>query len=632
MSERPAPEAIYRERRARFAAEAERLGARSLGFSMARFATFAALALCLVVILFHAAAPGRAWPAGAGLAFAVFLALAVVHSRVIAAERRARELVAIQDEALARLARDWQALPLPRLPPGFAPPPLARDLGLFGAASLFHLLGTVHTPPGKAALAGWLLAPAAPEEVSRRQAAVAELAPELALRQSLELAARPMEKAPPDPEEFLRWAEGPRLLASRPWLPWLCRALAIATVAAAIAALVPGSPLPLGVPLLFVTLNIALTWAYGERIHAAFGRLAAREREFRSYAGALERITGQSFQAERLRRITRGITGELATGGTPAHRAMEILDHRVGLADVRHSAPLHLPLQLLLLWDFHVLELLERWQADFGPRARAWLAALGDFEALAALAGLAHDNPGWAFPALAAASPGAPGAPVAVVARGLGHPLLADGARVGNDVAVGPPGTFLLVTGSNMSGKSTLLRAIGANAVLAQAGAPVAAAAMSLPPLDLATSVLVEDSLADGVSFFMAELLSVREVVRAADRARHEGRTLLYLLDEILRGTNSAERQVAVKRVLQHLLAAGAIGAVSTHDLQLAEIPEIAAVCQPVHFRESFAPGDGPEAGPRMTFDYRLRPGVATTANALKLLDLVGLGEDGAPA
>ncbi|HBL31751.1 MAG TPA: DNA mismatch repair protein, partial [Acidobacteria bacterium] len=168
---------------------------------------------------------------------------------------------------------------------------------------------------------------------------------------------------------------------------------------------------------------------------------------------------------------------------------------------------------------------------------------------------------------------------------------------------------------------STLLRAVGLNAVLAQAGGPVAAAALRMPPVELATSILVEDSLAGGVSFFMAELLRIRGVVEAADRCRAEGRTLLYLLDEILRGTNSTERQVAVRRVLTHLLRGGALGAVSSHDLQLAEIPELAAACRPVHFRESLHPG----AETSMTFDYKMRPGIATTTNALALMELVGL-------
>jgi DNA mismatch repair ATPase MutS len=205
----------------------------------------------------------------------------------------------------------------------------------------------------------------------------------------------------------------------------------------------------------------------------------------------------------------------------------------------------------------------------------------------------------------------------------LGHPLLSDAERVGNDVAVGPPGTFLLVTGSNMSGKSTLLRSLGVNVVLAQAGGPVAARSLSLPPVTLGTSILVEDSLASGVSFFLAELQRIRSIVDQAETARQEGRTLLYLLDEILRGTNSAERQIAVREILLRLLAAGAIGAISTHDLALADLPELAQVAHTVHFRESFEDREGETA---MTFDYRLREGVAPTTNALKLLAMVGLG------
>ncbi|MEJ2502117.1 MAG: DNA mismatch repair protein, partial [Gemmatimonadota bacterium] len=179
---------------------------------------------------------------------------------------------------------------------------------------------------------------------------------------------------------------------------------------------------------------------------------------------------------------------------------------------------------------------------------------------------------------------------------------------------------FLMVTGSYMSGKSTLLRAIGVNAVLAQAGGPVCATRLRLPPLDIRSSMRVEDSLERGVSLFMAELQQLKRVVDAADRA--DGRVLLYLLDEILHGTNSAERQVAVREVLQHLLGSRAIGAISTHDLALADAPPLDDVVVPVHFRETVHP-EGHD--PPMTFDYRLRDGVATSTNALKLVRLVGL-------
>jgi DNA mismatch repair ATPase MutS len=243
-------------------------------------------------------------------------------------------------------------------------------------------------------------------------------------------------------------------------------------------------------------------------------------------------------------------------------------------------------------------------------------------EALAALAGLAHDNPDWVFPDLSRAAD-------SFAARGLGHPLLPAETRVVNDVEVGPAGTFLLVTGSNMSGKSTLLRAIGVNAVLAGAGGPVCAAACRLPPVALWTSVRVQDSLERGVSYFMAELQRLKLVVDAADRqAASGGPPVLYLLDEILQGTNTAERQIAARRIIAHLVARGAIGAVSTHDLALADAPELANAARAVHFTDTIGDAAG---APTMSFDYRLRPGVATTTNALRLMELVGLKleEDG---
>jgi DNA mismatch repair ATPase MutS len=181
----------------------------------------------------------------------------------------------------------------------------------------------------------------------------------------------------------------------------------------------------------------------------------------------------------------------------------------------------------------------------------------------------------------------------------------------------------VLVTGSNMSGKSTLLRALGVNIVLAQAGGPVSAFLLRLPPTTLATSIRVQDSLEQGVSYFLAELRRLKSVVDAAHHARLEGtRTLIFLLDEILHGTNTAERQIAARSILRHLLDLNAMGAVSTHDLQLIDTPDLLRSSRMVHFRETFV--RGPE-GPSMSFDYTLRPGIAPTTNALKLMEIVGL-------
>ncbi|HEX5830310.1 MAG TPA: hypothetical protein VFY16_04955, partial [Gemmatimonadaceae bacterium] len=210
-----------------------------------------------------------------------------------------------------------------------------------------------------------------------------------------------------------------------------------------------------------------------------------------------------------------------------------------------------------------------------------------------------------------------------VEAEALAHPLLAPSHAVANDVVVGPPGTVLLVTGSNMAGKSTLLRAVAANAVLAQADAPACARRLRLPSLAVHTSMRVSDSLEAGVSLFLAELLRLRQIVDAARAWRPGQPAVLYALDEILHGTNTAERQVAARRILGHLLAHGAIGLVSTHDLALANTPELRAAAVPAHFREELGSGDGVAA---MRFDYVLRPGLATSSNALKLMELMGLG------
>jgi DNA mismatch repair ATPase MutS len=248
------------------------------------------------------------------------------------------------------------------------------------------------------------------------------------------------------------------------------------------------------------------------------------------------------------------------------------------------------------------------------------MEALGEFESLAALACLAHDNPGWTFPRIGSAEA------ATVSAVSLGHPLLSAASGVPIDVTIGPPGTLLLVTGSNMAGKSTLLRAAGLNVVLAQAGSAVCASEMHCSPVSLHTSMRVQDSLERGISYFMAELERLKMIVDAAAAANESGgSTVLFLLDEILHGTNSAERTIAARHVLARLVKLGAIGAVTTHDLHLADATELAGIATHVHLQEQFSRGS--DGAPLMTFDYRLRPGKAESSNALKLLELVGLGD-----
>ena len=551
---------------------------------------------------------------------AIFVMLVVKHARVRHQEIWYRQLAQVALEAGHRRLRRWEefAEPTPDPPPGH---PYADDLDVFGHASLHVLLGTTCTRPGADLLTDWLLAPAPPETVRKRQNAVRELAPAIEFRDELQAMGRLA--GPVEPKQLrllLEWAESPAWLLPKQGLKWLAIALPILVIATA------GLHIFAVVPYLWilpVAAAVGVTRRYKTRIHDDFIRTSSGESGLRRYHTLVARIADARFGDPLLAELRESLIG---SGEAPAEseapaRSLERLFRLVELSNVRYSDLIHYPWNLLTLWDIHVLVRLERWKAKHGAALRGWMIALGRTDALSALAGLAHAHPDWAFPEIADGQPGgSPSGPPRLEARALGHPLLAPESTVHNDVSLGPPGSLLLVTGSNMSGKSTLLRAIGANVILAGAGGPVCAEAMALPVADLRTSMRIRDSLEEGISYFMAELRRLKAVCDAASAANE--RPVLYLLDEILQGTNTAERQIAARRILHHLLDQHAIGAVTTHDLTLADAEDLQNRAVLVHFRESV---ETPEDGPPITFDYRLRPGLATSTNALRLMEIMGL-------
>ena len=568
----------------------------------------------------------------------IFMVLVVKHARVRHQEIWYRELAQVAVEAAHRRLRRWEefAEPTPEPPPGH---PYADDLDVFGHASLHVLLGTTCTRPGADLLTEWLLGPAPPETVRRRQNAVRELAPAIEFRDELQAMGRLA--GPVEPKQLrllLEWAESPSWLLPKRGLKWLAIALptlVIATAGLHIFAVVPY------LWILPVAAAVGVTRRYKPRIHDDFTRTSSGESGLRRYHTLVARIGEARFEDPLLAELRESLIGG---GGAPAEsdapaapdapaasdaparseapaRSLARLFRLVELSNVRYSDLIHYPWNLLTLWDIHVLVRLERWKEKHGAALRGWMIALGRTDTLSALAGLAHAHPDWAFPEIADGQPGgSPSGPPRLEARALGHPLLAPESTVHNDVSLGPPGSLLLVTGSNMSGKSTLLRAIGANVILAGAGGPVCAEAMALPVADLRTSMRIRDSLEEGISYFMAELRRLKAVCDAASAASE--RPVLYLLDEILQGTNTAERQIAARRILHHLLDQHAIGAVTTHDLTLADAEDLQNRAVLVHFRESV---ETPEDGPPITFDYRLRPGLATSTNALRLMEIMGL-------
>ena len=582
---------------------------RSRGLSQSRSLAFVAGA-GLLVVADVVEGPIVPWLAGAGvLALLLFAGLVVLHRRSRRSEAWYASLAGLCDEGVARMERRWDDLPPDSTEPPSADHLFSRDLDLFGRASVMQLLGMVGTWQGRSRLRGWLLDGASPDEVASRQDAVLELAAMPEFREVWTATARGVPDGADDATDaVVRWAGS----GGRHSLPaaavWIARVVPVVTLALVTVELVrPG-----GQPLWILPLAIS-AWAlrrWRTPVAEVFAGAGVGE-------STLSRRLDLVLQAERLDPASarlREVRDALGRGGVTASRGLRRLRQWVALAEVRLSQ-LHFPLNLLFLWDFHVAGGLEGWRGKWGTGVAGWIDGLAELDALAALGSLAHENPDWTLPRFTAEP--------AIHGEGLGHPLLPPDGCVRNTVTVGPPGTILVVTGSNMSGKSTLLRAIGVNAVLARAGSAVCAGSMSLPDLAIATCMRVEDSLADGTSLFMAELERLKAVVEASSGRPSGGPIPLFLLDEILHGTNTAERQVAARTVLGTLVTSESIGAVSTHDLELTDVPELREATVPVHFEEQVSRAS--DGTPRVRFDYRLRPGPATSTNALTLLEVVGL-------
>jgi ABC-type multidrug transport system fused ATPase/permease subunit len=609
MSSSESVAAEYRQRRDEFHRSARIESQRSDRLANIRVSVFLlAAAITVGVATSHFAT----WPlllSVIAIGLVLFIIVVARHAAIRRRVERLEALVRVNDMGLARLARRWDQLPTALAPERHARDPVARDLDLFGPASLFQLLCTAQTPVGRETLAAWLVQTAPTDTLARRHQAIQELAPQIDGRQDLQVAGRRLAQSTPDTERFFTWAESRAWLTGRRGLIWAARILPVLLLIGLLGAGL-GWWSNTWTSLVLLS-QIALSYFYVPRITQVFSQVSARAGEVRHYARLFELMAHWPVQAPLLQELNAAIADE-------AQRELDRLRRIMDLADLRYSAIVYAIIQALFLWDFHVLGMLEQWQQRNGSHVRRWFAALGEFEALCSLANLAHDQPEWTFAQLSTDHNDR------FTAQALGHPLLSDQVRVANDVEVGPPETVLVVSGSNMSGKSTLLRAIGLNVVLAQAGAPTCSRLCQLGPLTLATSMRVQDSLAEGVSLFLAELQRLKQVVDLARRkAEQGGPRVLFLLDEILHGTNTAERQIAVRHVVAHLMAHGAIGAVSTHDLQLADEEPLQSAAVPVHFRETFH--SGPD-GESMSFDYHLLPGWATSTNALKLLRLVGLG------
>lgn len=536
------------------------------------------------------------WIAVPMLAFAVLL---VWHARILNTLDRARRARAYYERGFSRLDGTWVGTGPDgaRFLEGHA---YARDLDLFGYGSLFQLLSTARTETGEETLAAWLSRTGSASDVLARQGAVAELRDRLDFREKLAVLAA--EAHVSRTGAMTRWVtRAPAGLGIvHAWLFALC-----AVTTTGLAVLVMVTSLTLGVFVAWVAAQAALVSLWRGRVRHVLEGVDAVAHDLGLLSELLERVEGEAFHSLQLKALHRAL---VVNDVLPSRRIAQ-LQFLLAVRDAPRNEFVR-PFALLLVLRSQAAVAIDRWHARYRSHLALWLEAVGELEALTSLGTYAFEHPGDVFPTIEAEPP-------VFSARGLGHPLIPEAASVRNDVSLGGGASprVLIVSGSNMSGKSTLLRAVGTNAVLALAGGTVRAASLVVSPLLVGATIRVQDSLQEGQSRFYAEILRIRDIVEQASGTQ----PVLFLLDEILHGTNSYDRRIGAEAIVRALVEAGAIGLVTTHDLALTSVTDMFDHrARNVHFEDRIENGT-------MVFDYRMRDGVVERSNALELMRAVGI-------
>ncbi|MGE0791586.1 MAG: hypothetical protein AB7S26_38275 [Sandaracinaceae bacterium] len=592
------PLALHRSLRERFEKERARHDAVDARYGL----VVLGLAGVTVVLLGTGLFGGSLEMLGGGVgALVAFFVVRMFQSRTIKARAAAEVRRDIHDRHVKRMCGRLADLPPPAvmIPPGH---PYASDLDLSGPSSILQRIDTTHTAAGAKGLASWLSNPASREEIERRQTAVLELAPNVELRQELEGAALDSGRDRLNADPFVEMMGQKGVHEQMPWLRFVAPTLPIATVTLVYLASTGMVPLWIpAIPLLIQGAIVRQTEPMSRAIYEAFG---ARRGFAEAFAQLFRVVEGASFTSPLLGDLKK----KLEIDGSVPSQQMKRLERWMSFYELRESGLGHIVLNPLLLWDLNCLMGIEAWIKKVGRKSGRWFATLGEIEALASLSVLKHQELESTMPTIVDAEDG-------LTAKGIAHPLIPADTRVSNDLTLDGPGTCVIVTGSNMAGKSTLLRAVGVNVALALAGGPVLAREMSVPRVRIRASMRIADSLQSGASYFQAELGRLRLVVHRAE----ESPPILFLLDELLRGTNARARHIGARAVVQHLLDRGAMGIVATHDIALSKLEdERPEQVHNVHFTDVIEDGV-------MTFDYHLREGVVKTSNALRLLAEVGI-------
>jgi len=588
----PDPAAEYRQRRTTYAADAARHEKRDALLANVRL-LLALAVLAMIVAGFYRPA---VWFAIAA-PIAVFIAVAVWHDRVIRTASRSRVLADHYARALTRVEGNWTGTGPTGKTHAPAAHPYAADLDLFGHGSLFAYLCAARSQTGQATLARWLTSSATPDMIAQRHGAVAELRPRLDLRDDLVAACEAIQPDL-DGDVLRRWASRTAAIdiARTRRAAIACNA---GLIAGAAVLWLAGTPIVLALAVAAQAIVLVRT---REAVETLMAEATEPARELRLLAAVFQRFEQEKFQHASLTEFQK----QLTDGSRPASACIADLERRIGRYDAQRNLFVA-PFALAMMWGPHTACHVEQWRRAWSASALDWLDALGALEALNSLAGFAYERPDSVNPIMV-------NAPRCFRAKAIRHPLLPATRAVPNDVSLDENMPVMIVSGSNMSGKSTLLRTVGINAALALAGAPVCASRLEIAVRSLGSTIAVHDSLQEGASRFYAEIERLKELMDLASADP----PLLYLLDELLHGTNSKDRAIGARALLKAFMTRGAVGIVTTHDLSLSREADATAGIVNMHFADRVEEG-------RLTFDYTLKPGVVDHGNALALMRQVGL-------
>ena len=591
-------EQTYKARAAAFHAEAEALKSRYNRLALVRLAVFVADILLVVY------AWGLHW--AAGVSVSLFL-LALFH-RLIQRHRRIQEKSRLQEQ-LGRI-NDYEQEALQKLfisgspwddGAAFIDPhhPYAVDLDLFGPYSFFQYINRTGTSLGRQRLAKYLKENAQAAEISARQEAVAELSEQLGWRQQLQAYGLQTDDDIGHIELLAKWLDDPPVISrNRP----LKTALYLMPIWITLGMVAWALFLPWYLGILFLVPPAFILRRTLGMVNQVHKRTSQAGDALSHYARLIRHIESGHFQAGKLK----GLQALFLLKAQPASAGIERLSYVISQLNVRYNF-FAVFLNLYALWDLQWVYRLEKWKEKYRSNLPAWFDALAEFETLSSLATLYFNNPEWSFPTLHESQE--------LWGYGLGHPLIHPSRRVVNDLLMPTTSHIKLITGSNMAGKSTLLRTVGLNIVLASTGAPVCAQRLILPRLQVYTSMRTQDALHESTSSFYAELKRLKLIIEAVERRE----SAFFLLDEILKGTNSHDRHNGSRALIRQLIHSGGAGLIATHDLELGQLEAgydgaIENLCMEVEIRD----GD-------LFFDYKLKKGVSRSFNATLLMKNMGI-------